>query len=90
MTEEHSLNTAKRLHVSEKAWAKLAKHFSIRLSDADTTLLTKLQDYAEKFRELVDEFNRNIKNTEAEMKNQLYKIKAGLHKWISDFERNVL
>lgn len=41
--EEHSLNTAKRLHVAEKAWAKLANHFTILLSDKDTEMLTKLQ-----------------------------------------------
>ena len=41
--QEHSLNTAKRLHVAEKAWAKLANHFTILLSDKDTEMLTSLQ-----------------------------------------------
>ena len=41
--EEHSLNTAKRLHVSEKAWAKLANHFAILLSDKDTGTMAILQ-----------------------------------------------
>ena len=43
MTEESSLNTAKRLHIAEKAWAKLANHFTILLSDKDTEVLTELQ-----------------------------------------------
>jgi len=43
VTEEADLTTAKRLHVSEKAWAKLAHHFTILLSDKDTDLLTKIQ-----------------------------------------------
>ena len=29
--------------MSEKAWAKLANHFTILLSDKDTDLLTKIQ-----------------------------------------------
>lgn len=43
VTEEHSLTTAKRLHLSEKAWSKLANHFSVLLSDKDTEQLTALQ-----------------------------------------------
>ena len=50
MTEEHSLNTAKRLHVSEKGWVKLANHFTILLSDKDTEILTKLQSNVDGFR----------------------------------------
>ena len=43
VTDEHSLTTAKRLHVCEKSWAKLANHFSILLSDQDTDILTEMQ-----------------------------------------------
>lgn len=43
VTEEAGLTTAKRLHVSEKSWAKLANHFTILLSDKDTDLITKIQ-----------------------------------------------
>ena len=50
VTEEHSLNTAKRLHVSEKGWVKLANHFTILLSDKDTEILTKLQTHVDSFR----------------------------------------
>ena len=36
VTDKHSLNTAKKLHLCEKAWAKLSRHFAIFLSDKDS------------------------------------------------------
>ena len=43
VTHEHALTTAKRLHVCEKSWAKLANHFSIMLSDKDAEVLSEMQ-----------------------------------------------
>lgn len=36
VTDKHSLNTAKKLHLGEKAWAKLSRHFAIFLSEKDS------------------------------------------------------
>ena len=36
VTDKHSLNTAKKLHLCEKAWAKLSRHFAIFLSEKDS------------------------------------------------------
>lgn len=36
VTDKHSLSTAKKLHLCEKAWAKLSRHFAIFLSDKDS------------------------------------------------------
>lgn len=85
--EEHSLNTAKRLHVSEKAWAKLATHFTICLSDKDTETLTSLQTHVDKWRDLTDEFNRDLLTREALMKEQFYAVLAGVKQWIVNFEK---
>ena len=36
VTDKHSLNTAKKLHLCEKAWSKLARHFAVFLSEKDS------------------------------------------------------
>ena len=46
----NSLNTAKRLHVSEKAWSKLANHFAVMLNDYDSQCLADVQRHVEKWR----------------------------------------
>ncbi|EDO47152.1 predicted protein, partial [Nematostella vectensis] len=42
VTDKHSLNTAKKLHLCEKAWAKLARHFAIFLSEKDSIQVNTL------------------------------------------------
>ncbi len=90
VTEEHSLNTAKRLHVAEKSWAKLANHFTILLSDKDTEALTCLQSFVDKWRDLVEEFHIQIKTREDDMKKSLNTVKSGIQSWMRDFQRYVL
>ena len=90
MTEEHSLNTARRLHVCEKAWAKLANHFTILLSDKDTEMITLLQGHVDHWRDLVDEFNLNMKQREDEMRATLHEIQSDIQGWIKDFKKHVL
>lgn len=36
VTDHHKLNVAKRLHLHERAWSKLARHFSLTLSQKDS------------------------------------------------------
>lgn len=36
VTGHHKLNVAKRLHLHERAWSKLARHFSLCLSQKDS------------------------------------------------------
>ena len=88
--EEHSLNSSKRLHISEKAWAKLANHFTILLSDKDTEMLTRLQAFVDKWRDLVEEFNRSMREREETMRDELKAIQEGFVKWTKDFEKNLL
>ena len=40
VTGRHSINTAKKLHLFEKAWAKLVRHFAIFLSEKDSIQVT--------------------------------------------------
>ncbi|XP_078323460.1 axonemal dynein light chain domain-containing protein 1-like isoform X2 [Crassostrea virginica] len=87
VTEEANLTTAKKLHVSEKSWAKLATHFTILLSDKDTELLTNLQTHVEKWRDLVEEFNIILKMREEEMKTNISSLKGSIQKWMHDIRK---
>ena len=40
VTDKHTLNTAKTLHLCEKAWARLTRHFAIFLSEKDSIQVT--------------------------------------------------
>lgn len=90
VTEEHSLSTARRLHVCEKSWSKLANHFTIMLSDQDTAQLTQLQGYVDHWREIISEFHTGLKHREEYMREQLNNIQGGIKHWINFFTRNVL
>ncbi|ESP04990.1 hypothetical protein LOTGIDRAFT_109702, partial [Lottia gigantea] len=90
VTEECQLTTAKRLHVSEKAWAKLAHHFTILLSDKDTELLTIIQTHVEDWRDLIEDFNLALKQREGDMKDNLSSIKTGIERWNQDFHKTCL
>ncbi|CAH1787293.1 unnamed protein product [Owenia fusiformis] len=89
VTEECQLNTAKRMHISEKSWAKLANHFTILLSDKDTELLAKLQGYVETWHDLMEQFNGSAISREDDMKQQVVKVRSGFEKWMQDFHHNV-
>lgn len=90
MTEECRLVTAKRLHVSEKSWAKLANHFTILLSDRDTDLLTQVQGHVERWRDAIEDFNIALRQREEEMKDSLRSLKGCIEKWILDFQKTCL
>ncbi|XP_053380213.1 axonemal dynein light chain domain-containing protein 1-like [Mercenaria mercenaria] len=87
VTEEAGLTTAKRLHVNEKAWAKLAHHFTILLSDKDTDLLTKIQTFVERWRDMVEEFSIALKHREEEMRQQLRLLSPGIDRWLKELRK---
>lgn len=87
MTEEANLTTAKRLHVSEKAWVKLSTHFTILLSDRDTQVLTNLQGHVERWRDLVEEFKTVQNQREVEMKNNIKSIRGNVDHWMNEIRK---
>ncbi|XP_052221948.1 axonemal dynein light chain domain-containing protein 1-like isoform X3 [Dreissena polymorpha] len=87
VTEEAQLTTAKRLHVSEKSWAKLANHFTILLSDKDTDLITKVQTHVESWRDMVEEFSITLKHREEEMRQQLRQLAPGIDWWLKELRK---
>lgn len=87
VTEEANLVTAKRLHGSEKAWVKLATHFTILLSDRDTQVLTNLQGHVERWRDLVEEFKSIQLFREAEMKSNIGSIRGSVEHWMNEIRK---
>ncbi|XP_064649134.1 axonemal dynein light chain domain-containing protein 1-like isoform X2 [Lineus longissimus] len=87
VTEEHNLQTAKRLHISEKAWQKLANHFTILLSDQDTGILTKLQGHVDGWRDLSEVFNFTMKRRDETMRDALRMIKHEMEQVRIDFQK---
>ena len=88
--DEHNVITARRLHVSEKAWFKLGIHFTVLLSDQDTELSTALQSFVDKWRQLMDDFNRDLVDREETTIEQLKIMRVSVCSWQRDFQRNVL
>ncbi|XP_075254289.1 axonemal dynein light chain domain-containing protein 1-like isoform X2 [Convolutriloba macropyga] len=75
ITENNRLNTAKRLHMAEKTWAKLASHYSLFLADRDCELMANLQSHADKWREIISEMNYKIAAGDKSSKVKLMALK---------------
>lgn len=86
VTEANSLATARRLHVSEKAWSKLANHFTVVLSDRDTEQLSHLQGFIARHRELVIKFDESLQADDQKSHERLTQVRLGIEKWIEHFE----
>jgi hypothetical protein len=83
ITEENKLNTSKRLNLAEQTWSKLAKHFSILLSDVDTKDLTQMNSLIETWKTNITDTQTDIKEKEKNVQLSLRK----LHSDITDFRR---
>lgn len=55
LIEERSLTLARRMHVAEKAWSKLAKHFALRVTEADSGELQQAAEFVARYRALAEE-----------------------------------
>nr|XP_009862323.2 axonemal dynein light chain domain-containing protein 1-like isoform X1 [Ciona intestinalis] len=85
MTINH-LSTAKRLHVSEKAWSKLAGHFSVLLSDQDSENLSQMQKHVQQWRDLMFHFSQSLEGADKRSVVSLEKVKEGIETWMEKFE----
>ena len=85
VTEEKNLQTAKRLQLCEKSWQKLANHFTILLSNQDTGVLTVLQGHVDQWRDLIENFNFNMKRREEEMRERLSHLLEDIEDFRSEF-----
>lgn len=78
VTNENKLNTAKRLNIAEKSWAKLAKHFSILLSDHDTKDLIETQKLIESWKNTIEEIRTEVCSNELLVKKTIEKTRLDL------------
>lgn len=78
ITEENKLVTAKRLNLAEKLWSKLAKHFSLQISDRDIKDLAEIQKYTENWKELLDEIRNCVLENESDSKINLEELNRGI------------
>ncbi|XP_038045386.1 axonemal dynein light chain domain-containing protein 1-like isoform X3 [Patiria miniata] len=90
VTEANSLATARRLHVSERLWSKLANHFAIVLSDRDTEELSQLQGYIASHRQLTIKFAEELKAGDVKSHSRLQTIGKGIEKWMQEFDQFVV
>ena len=65
------MNTAKRLHVSEKAWSQLASHFTLLLSDLDTEELTGMHTTIGQWRDCIEVVSTSLLQQESLAKQAL-------------------
>lgn len=87
---ENSLSTAKRLHVTEKAWHKLAVHFNVMISDHDTESLVDLQNHVERWRDLIFNFNQLLEAGDKKTLAVLTRLREEIRHWISIFEDTMI
>ena len=71
VSDENKLNTSKRLNIAEKAWSKLALHFSLSLGEKDTKILIDLQKIIELWKDILYKVRTDIFAKELQMKNTL-------------------
>ncbi|XP_022084228.1 axonemal dynein light chain domain-containing protein 1-like isoform X2 [Acanthaster planci] len=90
VTEANSLATARRLHISERLWSKLANHFTIVLSDRDTEELSQLQVCIATHRQLTLAFAEELKAGDERSHGRLQAIGKGIEKWIQEFDQFVV
>ncbi|XP_067942118.1 axonemal dynein light chain domain-containing protein 1-like [Watersipora subatra] len=90
VVEEGNMVTARRAYIAEKAWSKLAHHFTVLLSDKDTEMLTRLQEHMEKWRDLMETFHIGVKEIEDEVRDVIKAVKGHILRWIDDFKKNCL
>ena len=85
----HNFKTAKRLHLQEKAWYKLASHFSVVLSDVDSVQLKELTSHVTLWQDVAGEFDSKLLALEKETCEKLKQIKKQVQYWGKQFERVV-
>lgn len=89
VARKNNLKTAKRLHLHEKAWHKLADHFAIVLSDIDSIHLQKLTTTVQQWQELAEMFNEKLIANEKETHRKLCHLRKQIRYWGKQFVRVV-
>lgn len=81
----NSLSSAKRLHVCEKSWAKLASYFAVLLNDNDSGYLSKLQEHVETWRGLIFLFMQKLETADKRTRASLNTVLHGIENYVITF-----
>jgi len=68
------------LNLAEKSWSKLARHFTLLISDRDTKDLCKIQNYTENWKENLNDIRYLIGENEKVSKKNIEILKNYLKK----------
>merc|ERR1712142_1371071 len=82
LIEENDLTIVRRLYVSERAWSKMANHFTVFLTERDSSDLKDLQEHVETWRDLAIQFNKNANEMYRKMRVQTADIENDFCEWV--------
>jgi len=85
VTRKNDLKTALRLHLHEKAWYKLASHFTIVLSDIDSKHLQQLTSCIQRWQDITQKINSKLLAYEKEAHRRLTNIQNQIKHWGKQF-----
>jgi len=89
VADKHDLVTAKRMHLHERAWCKLASYFVVLLGEHDGRQLQALQQHVRDWQDIVESFDESLRNAESQSVKQIKKMRSELEIWSKDFSRVV-
>jgi hypothetical protein len=75
---ENRLSTAKQLNISEKSWYKLAKQFSLLLSDNDLKCLNDIQTLIENWKLTLEVVRKNQIEKETQTRKAIQQLQFEL------------
>jgi len=82
LIEENDLTIARRLYVSERAWSKMANHFTVFLTERDSSDLKDLQVEVENWRDLTVKFNKKVEEIYHKMRLKAADIEEDFRNWV--------
>ncbi|XP_014776298.1 axonemal dynein light chain domain-containing protein 1 [Octopus bimaculoides] len=87
--EEGDLLIAKRLIIYEKQWAKICQHYTVTLSDIDTSHLIIIQGLLEVWKVHMEQYFLDISQWEEKSSAQLKALRADIGSYITHFTENL-
>ncbi|CAI9718534.1 Hypothetical predicted protein [Octopus vulgaris] len=87
--EEGDLLIAKRLIIYEKQWAKICQHYTVTLSDIDTSHLIIIQEMLEVWKVHMEQYFLDISQWEEKSSTQLRALRSDIGEYIKDFTENL-
>ncbi|XP_069088202.1 axonemal dynein light chain domain-containing protein 1 isoform X2 [Pleurodeles waltl] len=87
--EENRLHLAQRLYISEKAWTKAMRHFTVFIASKDTQDLSQIEQVTEHWREVMVRFGEEAERAEESSMEKLLLLRGDLEKWHKHFKENV-